>query len=71
MTQREMLRRHLTTIGTITQVEAAALYKVRSLTKRIAELRDAGMRIESEWRRDMTGQRYVRYHHPVTINAAA
>ena len=45
----------------ITWVEAADLYRVRSLTRRIADIRAKGMPIISEWRRDLNGQRYVRY----------
>ena len=47
--------------GTISGVEAQATMKVRSLTRRITEIRDAGFDIHSEWRRDPLGQRYVRY----------
>lgn len=48
--------------GSLTGVEAAAVAKVRSLTKRVHELRSAGIPIHSEWRRDSEGQRYVRYY---------
>jgi hypothetical protein len=60
-TQTDLIREHLLAKGTITNVEAAAMFKARSLTKRVAELRDQGYDIASEWRRDSTGQRYVRY----------
>ena len=43
----------------ITWVEAADLYRVRSLTRRIADIRAKGMPIISEWRRDLNGQRCV------------
>jgi hypothetical protein len=61
MTQTAKILRHLRDVGTITQVEAAAIYKARSLTKRISELRAAGFDIKSEWKIDHEGQRYVRY----------
>lgn len=60
-TQTALILEHLLAKGSITNVEAAAMFKARSLTKRIAELRDRGYDIASEWRRDSTGQRYVRY----------
>lgn len=52
---------HLASVGTITNIEAQALYRCRSLTKRISELKADGFDIKSEWKRDHTGQRYVRY----------
>lgn len=52
---------HLLEVGTISGVEAAAMFKTRSLTRRIADLRDAGAEITSEFKKDSTGQRYVRY----------
>ncbi len=61
ITQTGMILRHLQERGSITQVEASAMYKSRSLTKRISELRAQGYNIKSEWRIDPTGQRYVRY----------
>ena len=52
---------HLQDVGTITNVESQAIYKCRSLGKRISELRELGFDIWSEWKRDHEGQRYVRY----------
>lgn len=52
---------HLRKIGDISGVEAAAMYRARSLTKRVAELRGLGFGIESVFSKDHTGQRYVRY----------
>jgi hypothetical protein len=60
-TQTDRVLKHLQSVGSITQVEAQAMYKSRSLTKRISELRDRGYDIKSEWKTDHTGQRYVRY----------
>ncbi|MGH8430226.1 MAG: helix-turn-helix domain-containing protein [Solimonas sp.] len=59
--QTRQIASHLKTVGDISGVEAATLYKARSLTRRIADLRDAGVSIKSERKRDVTGQRYVRY----------
>lgn len=53
--------RHLQSAGSITNVEAHAVHRVRSLSRRITELRDAGVPINKERRRDVTGQIYVRY----------
>lgn len=62
MTQDELLHRFLLEVGTITPVEASTVYKIRSLTSCIARLRRRGMRIVSERKTDLAGQRYVRYH---------
>jgi hypothetical protein len=54
-------------------VEAAAMYKARSLTKRISEINDAlplGYEVHTEWNRDNTGQRYKRYYLPVDTREA-
>ena len=61
LSQKYRLLNHLVVEGSISGVEASALYKCRSLTKRISELRDEGFDIYSEWKTDPTGQRYVRY----------
>lgn len=52
---------HLTETGTITGVEAAAIYKCRSLPRRIKDIRDAGVEIDGQIKHDLTGQRYTRY----------
>lgn len=61
MAQHDELLNHLQIRGSITQVEAQAIYKMRSLTRRIADLREQGYNIKSETKTDPTGQRYVRY----------
>lgn len=68
-TQETLIFNHLKSRGSITAVEAQALYKVRSLTRRITTLRRTGANIESVWKTDLTGQRYVRYfyHRPIEI----
>lgn len=52
---------HLQSVGSITNVEANAVHRVRSLSRRITEIRDAGVKIAKTRRRDVTGQVYVRY----------
>lgn len=61
-TQRELVRGHLTSTGSISSMEAWNIYKIRSLSSRISELKRAGYMIRSEHKHDLTGQRYVRYH---------
>jgi hypothetical protein len=62
-----LVREHLVQKGSISGVEAAALYRCRSLTKRISELRAAGFAVLAEWQADRTGQRYVRYYHQPSL----
>lgn len=59
--QTKLIHDHLVDVGNITGVEAQAIYKCRSLTKRISELKALGFDIKSEWKIDHAGQRYVRY----------
>lgn len=61
--QTATILRHLIRIGEISGVEAQAMYKARSVTKRISEINEAFL-VEAEWKRDNTGQRYVRYYMP-------
>ena len=61
MSQRDKILAHLKQVGSISFVEANDLYRCRSLTRRIADLREAGYDIISEWRKDTLGQRYTRY----------
>ena len=62
MSQDELLARHLREVGSITGVEAQTVYKVRSITSNIARLRSYGMKIYTEYKKDLSGQRYARYH---------
>lgn len=59
--QTEQVLRHLKIAGSITNVEAHMVLKVRSVSRRITELRDAGYRISKSWHTDTTGQKYIRY----------
>ena len=59
--QERVVLNHLIAKGDITNVEAHAVHRIRSVSRRITTLIDAGCRIEKEHRKDTTGQRYVRY----------
>lgn len=69
MTQRKLapqtlaILRHLNNVGSISNVEAQALYKCRALPRRIADLKDTlgSGAIVRALKRDATGQRYARY----------
>jgi hypothetical protein len=45
----------------ITASEASTVNKVRSLSRRICDLKSAGYKVRSEMHRDCTGQRFKRY----------
>ena len=61
MSQNDKILTHLHDVGSISWVEANDLYRVRSLPRRIADLRQLGFDILSEWKTDRLGQRYTRY----------
>lgn len=61
MSQNDKILTHLRKAGSISWVEANDLYRVRSLSRRIADLRQSGHDIASEWKRDLLGQKYTRY----------
>ena len=52
---------HIIMKGSISQLEADELYRVKRLTSRITELKKLGVNIVAEMRRDNTGKRYARY----------
>ncbi len=52
---------HLLKRGSITQVEAHELYRVYRLASRINDLKNLGVTITKNDRRDLTGTRYVEY----------
>jgi hypothetical protein len=56
-----LIFRHLFNKGSITAVEAQAIYRCRSLSRRICDLKAEGFLIDSEMKVDQTGQRYARY----------
>jgi len=61
---------HLKKKGSISPLEAGALYKCRSLSRRICDLKDAGYVINRELKKDITGQKYARYslEAPVSVH---
>lgn len=61
--QTEMLLSHFTSKGSISAVEAWSLYNVRSLSRRIVDLKERGHRFADRPSLAPNGQRYVRYHY--------
>ena len=60
--QLRTVARHFKHHKTLTNVEAHAVYGIRSISSRVAELvNHFGMPIAKDFRKDATGQRYVRY----------
>lgn len=59
--QAKLVLDHLLVSGTITNIEANAVLRVRSVSRRITEITDAGYDISRERKRDSQGQAYVRY----------
>ena len=73
--QSKTVLRHMINAGSISNVEANAVHRVRSLSRRITEIDDAlwsatvaaknaeivNYPVRKEFKRDVTGQRYVRY----------
>lgn len=53
---------HLIDRRSITPVEAATVYKVRSLSSRISELKKTGISIKRMYLTDGAGQRYAKYY---------
>lgn len=54
--------KHLQEAGSISNVEAQAVYRCRALPRRIADIEvSMGIEIARTWKKDATGQRYVRY----------
>jgi len=61
MTQKEAIKLHLQKCGSISNVEAQMMYKIRALPRRISDLEADGFEITRIRKVDVTGQRYVRY----------
>jgi hypothetical protein len=60
-TQTAKVLAHLFTRGSLTNVEAQAIYRIRQLPARIFDLKRKGHKIVTDIRSDPTGQRYARY----------
>jgi hypothetical protein len=61
MSQLEMLTHHFATTNSISGIEAAAIYKIRALPRRISDLEERGWVFNRVWKKDPSGQRYKRY----------
>ena len=59
--QTALLLDHFEVRQDISDVEARAMFRIRALPRRIKDLEDQGFRFRREWKKDSTGQRYVRY----------
>lgn len=62
MKQIEQLIHHFKNVGNITNVEAQSIYKIRALPRRVSDLENRGFRFKRVQKKDLTGQRYVRYY---------
>ena len=60
--QHALLFDHLVSVGSISPYEAHDLYMVNSFHRRMADLRNMGVKLRKEWKRDHTGRKYVRYY---------
>lgn len=61
--QTDWLLEHFKRNPSISGLEAAAMFRIRSLPRRILDLEKQGHRFARETRFDTTGQRYTRYHY--------
>ena len=61
--QTALLLDHFDVRSNISDIEARALFRIRALPRRISDLEVKGFRFSREWKKDSTGQRYVRYHY--------
>ncbi len=60
-TQVELLQKHFEQDDSISPMEAHTVYKIRSLPRRIMDLKILGYQFDAQWHTDLTGQRYKRY----------
>lgn len=61
--QTDMLLDHFKVRPDISALEASAMFRIRSLSRRINDLEAQGHRFSRVTKKDTTGQRYVRYYH--------
>lgn len=59
--QEQLILRHLIAEGNISDAEARLIHRVRSVSRRISTLLAEGCGIQKQQRKDINGQRYVRY----------
>jgi hypothetical protein len=61
VSQRETILNHLQRFGTISPLEASHVYGVQRLASRIDELRQLGIAIITNMKKDARGHRYADY----------
>lgn len=61
MKQNELLMKHFENVGSISNMEAQSMYKIRALPRRVSDLEAKGYKFNRVRKTDLTGQRYVRY----------
>ena len=61
MTQLQLLTNHFDSGLSISNYEARDLYRIASLSRRINDLEEAGLKVSRTPKQDITGRRYVRY----------
>lgn len=61
MKQNELLMKHFESVGSISNMEAQSMYKIRALPRRVSDLEAKGYKFDRVRKTDLTGQRYVRY----------
>lgn len=71
MTQVELVRRHLEAGKSITPASAIAVYSIFRLASVIEDLRNAGMDIDTIFKRDEMGKQYGEYRKrlPITVDS--
>lgn len=61
ISQRDLVRRHLSSGKTLTQAEARQVYGIERLAARVAELKKDGLPVKTMMRHDELGVKYARY----------
>lgn len=61
LTQEQKIYRHLRAGISLSGLEAADLYRVRDLPKRISVLRGQGLKIRGQFKNDILGGRIMHY----------
>ena len=61
--QTDLLLDHFSVRPDISALEAQAIFRIRSLSRRINDLEAQGHKFRRVMRKDSTGQRYVRYYY--------
>lgn len=70
-TMNDLILKHLIEVGNISALEAQGIFKCRSLSRRICDLKDAGYKdnISRVLATDSQGQRYARYFFAAQASA--